>query len=85
MAIYIALFFIYSTTIKKAKGQTDLIGDMLNKDKKKRVRNESVEVSETTISRQKMIIELLKETLYVNYEAIFEKREVDSEFFKKYC
>ena len=32
-----------------------------------------------------MIIELLKETLYVNYEAIFEKREVDSEFFKKYC
>ena len=58
---------------------------MLNKDKKKRVRNESVEVSETTISRQKMIIELLKETLYVNYEAIFEKREVDSEFFKKYC
>jgi hypothetical protein len=42
MAIYIALFFIYSTTIKKAKGQTDLIGDMLNKEKKKRARNESV-------------------------------------------
>lgn len=42
MTIYISLFFIYSTTIKKAKGQTDLIGDMLNKDKKRRVRNESI-------------------------------------------
>jgi hypothetical protein len=42
MAIYTALFFIYSTTIKKAKGQTDLIGDMLNKDKKKKPKNESV-------------------------------------------
>jgi hypothetical protein len=39
MSIYLALFFIYSTTIKKAKAQSDLLGDMLNKDKKKRTRN----------------------------------------------
>jgi hypothetical protein len=39
MAIYIALFFIYSTTIKKSKGSTDLIGEMMNKDKKRRQRN----------------------------------------------
>jgi len=41
MAIYIALFFIYSTTIKKAKGQTDLIGEMINKDKKRKRQVES--------------------------------------------
>jgi len=39
MSVYLALFFIYSTTIKKAKGQTDLLGEMLNKDKKKKIRN----------------------------------------------
>lgn len=85
MAVYLALFFIYSTTIRKAKGQKDLIGEMLDKDKKRRNRVENTEISEVTISRQKMIIELLRETLYINYEAVFEKREVDSEFFKKYC
>lgn len=47
---------------------------MLNKEKKKRNRNEVIEISEVTVSRQKLIIDLLKETLYVNYEAIFEKR-----------
>jgi len=85
MAVYLALFFIYSTTIRKAKAQKDLIGEMLDKDKKRRNRVENTEISEVTISRQKMIIELLRETLYINYEAVFEKREVDSEFFKKYC
>jgi hypothetical protein len=36
MSIFLALYFIYSTTLKKAKAQNDLLGDMLNKDKKKK-------------------------------------------------
>lgn len=39
MSIYLALFFIYSTTIKKAKPQTDFLGEMLGKDKKKKIKN----------------------------------------------
>jgi hypothetical protein len=39
MSIYLALFFIYSTTLKKAKAQSDILGDMLNKDKKKKNKN----------------------------------------------
>lgn len=41
MAVYIALFFIYSTTIKKSKGSTDMMSDLINKDKKKRARVET--------------------------------------------
>jgi len=39
MAIFIALFFIYSTTLRKAKGPSDLMGEMLNKDRKRKARN----------------------------------------------
>jgi hypothetical protein len=41
MTLFLTIYFIVTTTLRKAKYQADLIGDALNKDKKKKNRTES--------------------------------------------
>jgi hypothetical protein len=45
MTLFLTIYFIITTTIRKAKYQNDLIGEALNKDKKKKNKSESTELS----------------------------------------
>lgn len=71
MTLFLTIYFIITTTIRKAKYQNDLIGEALNKEKKKKNKTESTELSQLAIDRQRLIINLLKECLFVNYEIIW--------------
>jgi hypothetical protein len=71
MTLFLTIYFIITTTLRKAKYQNDLIGEAMNKDKKKKNKTESAELSELAIDRQRLIINLLKECLFVNYEIIW--------------
>ena len=48
------------------------------------MRNENFELTRTILENQKNCIILIKETLKINFVILWERKEIDTEFFKKY-
>lgn len=86
MSIFLCLYFISATTLKKQKAaQGDIITDTINKEKgKKKVRNDSFELTRHILENQRKCIILIKESLKIDFTILWEKKEIDTEFFKKY-
>ena len=84
--MFICLYFITTTSLKKQKAnQGDLIAQTMNKQKgRKKMRNENFELTRTILENQKNCIILIKETLKINFVILWERKEIDTEFFKKY-
>jgi len=76
MVMFLALFFISSTSLKKAKsGQGDILAEAMNKEKgKRRNKNENFELSKNVIDHQKFIIKLIRDTPNLNFVSLWEKK-----------
>ena len=85
MVMFLCLYFISSTSLKKQKGSGDLMTDAMNRERgRKKMRHDNFEVTRLLLSNQKNCINLVKETLSINFVILWEKKEIDTEFFKKY-
>jgi hypothetical protein len=85
MVMFLCLYFVSATALKKQKAQGDLIAETMNRERgKKKVRHDSFEPSRLLLDNQKNCVGLIKETLKVNFVLLWEKKEIDTEFFKKY-
>lgn len=57
----------------------------MNREKgRRKQKNENYEPTRLLIENQKNCISLIKETLNINFVVLWEKKEMDTEFFKKY-
>lgn len=86
MVVFLTLYFVSATSLKKQKPQGDLITETMNRErgKKKQKHNENYEPTRLLLENQKHCINLIKETLKINFVVLWEKKEIDTEFFKKY-
>ena len=85
MVIFLCLYFISATSPKKQKAQGDLITETMNREKgRKKQKQDSFEATRRLVENQKVVVNLVKETLKINFVILWEKKEIDAEFFKKY-
>ena len=73
--MYLILYYI--TVVAKCKlktTQADMIAQAINKDKKKKNKGGDIQLSKHVIYNMKQLINLLKDTLEIDYKILWERK-----------
>ena len=85
MVIFLILFYVTAVAKCKQKAsQADMIAEAIGKEKKKKGAKGQTELSRPVILNMKMLVSLIRETLHIDYKALWQRKEVDPELFKRY-
>lgn len=79
MVMFLCLYFISSTSLKKQKVQGDLVAETMNRERgRKKMKYDNFEPTRLLLENQKNCVNLVRETLKINFVVLWERKEIDT-------